>query len=226
MNKRHLTEVDYRDRMLLIGSLSRPLLTSFAEPPNHQTAWLRSYLIHSRIADLFPSTIQTAIEEYNCLPQRQIDFMIEYTSKLAFSQDCVYDVQKQAYLGADISMSHFFQNLSRVEGHLILFIHGYNNTDSEIIHRVHKIQRALDLTCTTKYLVVPFEWHCSIHITEYRSDWRRAPEVARALFEIFPFFWQLKPSIIAHSMGNYILQLATQHYLQSLSCPKPIWHKW
>ena len=84
MNKQHLTKEDYRDHMLLIGSLSKPLLTSVAEPSYPSTAGLRSYLANSRLVDLCPSIIQTAIEENNRIPQRQIDFMIEYTSKLTF----------------------------------------------------------------------------------------------------------------------------------------------
>ena len=115
------------------------------------------------------------------------------------------------------------------EKHVTLFIHGYNTTWAEAVRRYRQITSALYTCRSSLGLCVLFTWPSDgMKIGYYpdRLDARRsADELAQVLSMLYDHLrrnqertmetgrpqCRAKISVIAHSMGNYLLQKAMHH---------------
>ncbi|MBI5364196.1 MAG: alpha/beta hydrolase [Planctomycetes bacterium] len=113
--------------------------------------------------------------------------------------------------------------------HVTLFVHGYNNTWSEAAERYEQLCRSLYTGPDSLGLCVLFTWPSNGNVYGYlpdREDARAtAPDLAGVLNTLYD--WMLrkqheaalpdgapckaKTSVLAHSMGNYVLQNAMQY---------------
>ena len=107
------------------------------------------------------------------------------------------------------------------EKHVTLFIHGYNTTWAEAVRRYRQISSALYTGRSSLGLCVLFTWPSDGMKTARRS----ADELAQVLSTLYDHLHRnqvrtmetgqpqcrAKISIIAHSMGSYLLQKAMHH---------------
>lgn len=114
------------------------------------------------------------------------------------------------------------------QGHLNLFIHGYNNTWAEAAARYEQLCGALFDGDRSLGVCVLFTWPSGGAPTDYLPDRGEAeasaPDLADLLSQLYDWMamkqvqaakdpakaCRAKTSIIAHSMGNYVLQKAMQ----------------
>ena len=95
--------------------------------------------------------------------------------------------------------------------HLIIFIHGFNNTELQMNDRSAYLDQQLG---TDKVITTDFNWEscCSLSLEKYREDQKTATKIA----EYFAFYLEeirkeddihtfKQVDIFAHSMGNHIL---------------------
>lgn len=113
--------------------------------------------------------------------------------------------------------------------HVLLFIHGFNNSPDEVFERVEEIQGIADIERPNFVTIVPVIWPADAEqpiVAKYYADRDAADESRSAFSRAIQLFmgWQqeqcgredqcVKPiSILAHSMGNRVLR-ETLFYLQ------------
>lgn len=87
---------------------------------------------------------------------------------------------------------------------LIVFVHGFNNAWDKAEGTVSAIQEGLP-----DFQVVLFSWISAGEVLEYEQDRARARESATDLLNALILLKEVRlPHVLAHSMGNYVLQLA------------------
>jgi esterase/lipase superfamily enzyme len=112
--------------------------------------------------------------------------------------------------------------------HVTLFVHGYNNAWSDAALRYRKICQTLFAPANGLGVCVLFTWPSNGSPADYLPDRadaeKSAPELAEILSELYDWLLgqqvaaaedsdracKAKTSLIAHSMGNYVLQKAMQ----------------
>jgi len=112
--------------------------------------------------------------------------------------------------------------------HVTLFVHGYNTSWEKAASRYRQICQGLFAQTTGLGLCVLFTWPSDGSAANYLPDRadaeRSAPELASVLSELYDWLLQqqaaaaadpdkackAKTSLIAHSMGNFVLQKAMQ----------------
>jgi esterase/lipase superfamily enzyme len=113
--------------------------------------------------------------------------------------------------------------------HVTLFVHGYNNSWDEAAARYAQICKTMFAGADGLGICILFTWPSDGHAWDYLPDRRDAAASAGALSDLLNAFydWLLdkqtatvektdeppcvaKVSMIAHSMGNYVLQKAIQ----------------
>jgi esterase/lipase superfamily enzyme len=112
--------------------------------------------------------------------------------------------------------------------HVTLFVHGYNNSWDDAARRYLKICQSLFSPAKGLGICVLFTWPSDGLATDYLPDRadaeKSAPELADVLSDLFDRLLdrqaaaakdsnkacKAKTSMIAHSMGNYVLQKAMQ----------------
>lgn len=137
----------------------------------------------------------------------------------------------EAFMGLVLKETEGFAKQLKPEDHekqkhVTLFIHGYNNTWDDAARRYQKICKALYSGGTSLGLCILFNWPSDGAPSNYlpdRADARAAAEdLATNLCRVFDHLaarqlaavgdqkdaCQVKFSVIAHSMGNYLLQKA------------------
>ena len=115
---------------------------------------------------------------------------------------------------------------NELQKHLTLFVHGYNNDWEDAARRYRGICKDLFAPGTGLGICVLFTWPSDGMVTNYlpdRADARKAaPDLADVLSNAFDWLQRrqqagnldptkacrAKTSVIAHSMGNYVLQHA------------------
>lgn len=111
--------------------------------------------------------------------------------------------------------------------HVTLFIHGYNNDWEDAARRYQQICQDLFAPPRNLGHCVLFTWPSNGRLTSYYPDRRDARKTADQLAEVLNQLYdhlvgkqkekdpehqcRAKTSIIAHSMGNYVLQEALRH---------------
>jgi hypothetical protein len=115
-------------------------------------------------------------------------------------------------------------NRQEEQKHVTLFIHGYNNSWADATNNYQKIHRALYASPSGLGMIVLFSWPSLGSPTGYLPDREQAQNSAGDLADVLSelYDWLLikqedatenekkacraKMSVIAHSMGNYVLQ--------------------
>ena len=113
--------------------------------------------------------------------------------------------------------------------HMTIFVHGFNNTWSEAAERYAGLCRDLYQGDDSLGLCVLFTWPSDGHAWDYLPDRKAARDCASDLSEVLNELhdWMVekqvagsidprkackaKTSVIAHSMGNYVLQKALEY---------------
>lgn len=126
--------------------------------------------------------------------------------------------------------------------HVSLFVHGYNNTWTEAVSRYQQIQRDLYGDNNGLGQLVLFTWPSKGQVYDYLPDRDEAAASRGDLAEIFinlhdylismqrdgtkagrgAACCRAKISVIAHSMGNYVLQKALATASKTLNSPQLI----
>ncbi len=93
--------------------------------------------------------------------------------------------------------------------HIVVFVHGYNNSHAEVMKRFGMIRRGLQRAKFTGE-VVTFEWPSLDRLTAYPDDLKLAKAAAPFLVEdVLRVLWKHKPSakisFVVHSMGSLLL---------------------
>jgi len=111
--------------------------------------------------------------------------------------------------------------------HVTLFVHGYNNDWEDAVKRYRQICEDLYSPQRNLGLCVLFTWPSNGRLTSYYPDRRDARKTGDQLAEVLNQLYdhlvgkqkeeeperqcRAKTSVIAHSMGNYVLQEAMRH---------------
>jgi esterase/lipase superfamily enzyme len=119
--------------------------------------------------------------------------------------------------------------LNEQQRHVTLFVHGYNNTWAEAAKRYQGICKSLFAGPTSLGVCVLFTWPSDGLLTNYLPDRmdaeKSAPELAEVLNALYDHLIKqqvagaadpskgchAKTSLIAHSMGNFVLQKAMKY---------------
>jgi esterase/lipase superfamily enzyme len=112
--------------------------------------------------------------------------------------------------------------------HVTLFVHGYNNSWDDAARRYLEISKSMFAPVNGLGICVLFTWPSDGSPADYLPDRadaeKSAPELADVLSELYDWLLvqqaaaagdankacKVKTSMIAHSMGNYVLQKAMQ----------------
>ena len=118
--------------------------------------------------------------------------------------------------------------LNERQRHVTIFVHGYNNSWEDAALRYRSLCKSIFSGPNSMGLCVLFTWPSDGMVTNYlpdRADARNAaPDLAQVLSELYDWLLikqragavdpgnacKAKTSLIAHSMGNYVLQNAMQ----------------
>jgi esterase/lipase superfamily enzyme len=125
--------------------------------------------------------------------------------------------------------------------HVSLFVHGYNDTWTEALARYLQIQRTLYADADGLGQLVLFTWPSAGHAWDYLPDREAAaasgPDLAGVFVDLHDHLVKMqraaargtgeapcraKISVIAHSMGNFVLQKALASAAKSLNSPQLI----
>lgn len=85
---------------------------------------------------------------------------------------------------------------------VVLFVHGYN----ESWQRDMDVSQAIFDGLGLDFTLIPFSWFSRGSVFDYFGDRQRAQKSAADLLEVLKALDC--PNVIAHSMGNYLLQLS------------------
>lgn len=138
-----------------------------------------------------------------------------------------------------LSNQEFFQSLAEAEQqHILLYIHGFNNTgEEEIFPHSTLMQKLFDeVEQAPDVLVVPLIWPCDddaliLLMEDYFDDAEAADKSHLAFAQLFEEFYQWLQEIgvqgvskqlhlLAHSMGNRVLSNAIKTKFEGLEeCP-------
>ncbi len=120
------------------------------------------------------------------------------------------------------------ENQNEDQKHVTLFVHGYNNTWKDAVKRYQQIARMLYQGSDSMGVCILYSWPSNGKSYAYLPDRADAASSGPALADILCGFYdwlvanqeaaaadpskscKAKVSIIAHSMGNYVLQKAMQ----------------
>lgn len=137
----------------------------------------------------------------------------------------------------EIGSQSFFKELKELdeETQLLFYIHGFNNLpEADVFPRTEKLEARLNAVYSNKLVkVIPIIWPCDddspiAFVDDYWDD-QRASKIAGMLYSrLLGKFeaWRNKPeqlsvpclkriNILAHSMGNNVLQHAIAEYAES-----------
>jgi esterase/lipase superfamily enzyme len=135
------------------------------------------------------------------------------------------------------------EELNEDQKHLTLFIHGFNNSWEESIKRYNQIQKELYSGASGLGTLILFSWPSNGRTSSSLPDREDARDSAPQLAELFVLLYQeisrmqqiaaspmaedsalckAKMSIIAHSMGNYVLVKAMAIASKRLTNPQLI----
>ncbi len=124
--------------------------------------------------------------------------------------------------------------------HISLFVHGYNNTWLDALSRYNQLQKDLYAGTDGLGVIVLYTWPSNGRVTDYLADRQDAEASRTALAELFVALHdhviamqrlaartddeeklcRAKISVIAHSMGNYVMQNALATASQQLNNPQ------
>eukprot|EP01083_Nonionella_stella_P082971 229229_1 len=99
------------------------------------------------------------------------------------------------------------------DDHLVIFIHGFNNSDDNVESRADKIDQIYG---TRNVITRTFNWKSKNHALKYGSDQYTALLVAQSfakyieLIRSYNHFRRI--DIVCHSMGNFILSQTILHF--------------
>eukprot|EP01084_Bolivina_argentea_P184567 318324_1 len=110
------------------------------------------------------------------------------------------------------------ENKIQKDDHLIVFLHGFNNSSKDVSDRLDFIDMGIG---TKKVVTVAFDWQSVNHILGYNTDKETA---LKCVPYFIKFIQQIKENrasnqfthidIVAHSMGNLILIEAMKQFLK------------
>lgn len=124
-------------------------------------------------------------------------------------QKRLYSVQKRLQNKLNTSNPNEYEPPKRI----LLFIHGYNNAENDVLQRVASVAHTTDW----KGEVAAFWWKSQNRLLQYTQDKETALcEGRRALIKVLQDLLKQYSSIniIAHSMGNLLLIEALQDLIQ------------
>lgn len=124
--------------------------------------------------------------------------------------------------------------------HVSLFVHGYNNSWLDALARYNQIQKDLYAGANSLGVLIMFTWPSNGRATDYLADRQDAEASRTALADLFvelhdhviamqrlaarteddEKLCRAKISVIAHSMGNYVIQNALAMASQQLNNPQ------
>jgi esterase/lipase superfamily enzyme len=135
----------------------------------------------------------------------------------------------------------FEESENEKQKHLSFFIHGYNNDWQAAVQRYQKIQKSLYDGAQGLGQLILFTWPSNGHTYDYLSDREdaraSAPDLAQVFVNLHDYVvtaqraaaisgkdcpCRAKISIIAHSMGNFVLQKALAVASKMLNNPQLI----
>lgn len=124
--------------------------------------------------------------------------------------------------------------------HVSLFVHGYNNSWIDALARYNQVQKDLYTGANSLGVLILFTWPSNGRVTDYLADRQDAEASRTALADLFVALHdhviamqrlaartedeeklcRAKISVIAHSMGNYVMQNALAMASQQLNNPQ------
>ena len=136
------------------------------------------------------------------------------------------DAFKKLLIGASDNFPQLDHAQNEKQSHVTFFIHGYNNGWDDAARRYQKLCGDLYSSANGLGICISFDWPSLGSVLGYLPDREHARECAGDLVDVFSqlYDWMLdkqqaaaddpadackaKVSVIAHSMGNYVLQKA------------------
>jgi len=95
-------------------------------------------------------------------------------------------------------------DFAQLAGPFCVFAHGFNNDDHKATDMGKVIADGLP-----DYIVVTFDWYSDGNVIAYEQDRVHARDSAQDFLDALRLLRRVKPAcVIAHSMGNYLLQCA------------------
>eukprot|EP01084_Bolivina_argentea_P113461 202193_1 len=98
------------------------------------------------------------------------------------------------------------------DDHLIIFVHGYNNSDDEVERRAEKIDKIYG---TRNVVTRTFNWKSQNKLMEYGTDQYTALLVAQSFAQYIELIRSenhfKRIDIVCHSMGNFVLSQTILH---------------
>lgn len=137
--------------------------------------------------------------------------------KGAKTLDPSQEIPRRKWFDAVVAEAEVSKNPAsgRSVGDVLIHVHGFNNTQGEVLNRHRRLRTGLE-ALGYKGAVVSFDWPCGTSAISYLPDRIDAKETAFRLVAdgIAPFARYIDPKceisthVLAHSMGAYVLRTA------------------